>query len=100
ITNQVTPGTVVVSGVAAVTGTTSISLASLNLQALRTVLANAQGFGAGEFVDITCTLPAGSTLTAADFTTAMQSATLTAFGIQPVGGVIPGVTLTVTPVIF
>lgn len=98
LTNQVAPGVVVVSGVAAVTGTTNISLATLNGQALKTVLANAQGFGPGEFVDISCTLPAGSTLTAADFTSAVTAATLTATDLK--GAPIAGVTLAVTPVIF
>lgn len=74
ITNQVSAGVVVVSGVAAAADTTSISLSTLNGQALRTVLANAQGFGAGEFVDISCTIPASVTTSAADLKTAFSTA--------------------------
>src|SRR6185369_3973788 len=98
ITNQVTPGTVVVSGVAAAAGTTNISLATLNLQALRTVLANAQGFGAGEFVDISCTIPAGSTLTGTDFSTAIQSANVLA--TDATGTPISNVTLSADVAVF
>lgn len=74
ITNQVSPGVVIVSGAAAAAGNTSISLATLDLQSLRTVLSNAQGFAAGEFINISCTAPAASTVTAADFTTTITSA--------------------------
>lgn len=98
ITNQVTSGIVVVSGVAAAAGTTSISLSTLNAQALRTVLANAQGFDAGEFVNISCTIPAGNTATAANFTTAITAATITATGLT--GALITGVTLTAIVDVF
>src|SRR6185369_506838 len=98
ITNQVTPGTVVVSGVAAAAGTTSISLATLNLQALRTVLANAQGFGAGEFVDVSCTIPAGNLAKAADFTTAITAATVSATDLK--GAPITGATLSAVVDVF
>jgi len=37
------------------------------------VAAGATGFGAGEFVTVTCILPTGNTLLASDFTTAMLS---------------------------
>jgi len=104
ITNQVSPGIVVVSGVAAVSGTTNMSLATLNLQALRAVLVNAQGFGAGEFVDISCTIPAGNTATAANFTSAIASATVLATTISATvpttGTPIPGVTLTAVVDVF
>jgi hypothetical protein len=99
ITNQVSPGVVVVSGVAAAAGTTSISLATLDAQALRTVMANAQGFGAGEFVDISCTVPAGNTATAASFATAILAATVSAKDATT-GGAIPGVTLTAEVAVF
>src|SRR6185369_9245896 len=75
VTNQVSPGAVIIAGVAAATGSTSISLATLDVQTLRTVLANAQGFGAGEFVDISCTIPAGVTVTADSFTAPISAAT-------------------------
>lgn len=98
ITNQVTPGVVVVSGVAAASGTTSISLSTLNAQALRTVLANAQGFGNGEFVDISCTVPAGVTATAASFTSAITAAVPTV--TDTTGAPITGVTLSATVDVF
>ena len=90
-TKQVTAG-VVVSGVAAAAGTTSISLSTLNAQVLRTVLANAQGFVAGEFVDISCTIPTGVTVTKADLITAIKAAALTATDIT--GATITGATIT------
>jgi len=96
--NLVSPGVVVVSGVAATTGTTNVSLATLNQQALRTVLANAQGFGAGEFVDITCTVPTGNAATAANFSTAIQSATVSA--TDATGTPIPGVSITAAVDLF
>jgi hypothetical protein len=99
ITNLVTPGVVVIAGVAAATGTTSISLATLDAQALRTVMANAQGFGAGEFVDISCTIPAGNTATAASFATAITTATVSAKDATT-GGAIPGITLTAVVDVF
>ena len=99
-TFQVSPGVVVVSGVAAVTGTTSVSLSTLHLPALRTVLANAQGFGAGEFVNISCTIPAGNPATVADFNTAITSATAPPVITDLKGAPITGVTLTATTVIF
>jgi hypothetical protein len=102
ISNQVSPGVVVVAGVAATAGSTSISLSTLNAQALRTVLANASasgGFGAGEFVDISCTVPAGNTATAAIFATAITSATV--FATDDLNGApIPGVSLTAVVDVF
>jgi hypothetical protein len=102
ISNKVSPGVVVVSGVAAAAGTTSISLATLNLQALRTVLANGQGFGVGEFVDISCTIPATVTTSVADlktaFTTAITSATVSATDLA--GAPIPAVSLTAVVDVF
>jgi hypothetical protein len=99
-TFQVSPGVVVVSGVAAVTGTTSVSLSTLHLPALRTVVANAQGFGTGEFVNISCTIPAGNPAAVADFNTAITSATTPPVITDLKGAPIAGVTLTATTVIF
>ena len=98
LTNEVSPGSVVISGVAAAVGTTNVSLATLNQQALRTMVANAQGFGGGEFVDISCTIPAGNTAVAADFTTAIAAATHTITDLT--GLPIQSVALTATVDIF
>jgi len=98
-TKQTTPGTVTISGVAAADATsTSISIATFNTPALRLVLANAKGFGAGQFVNVSCTLPAGSTVTAANFTTAAGAATVTASDLT--GAPMTGVTLTAAADIF
>lgn len=97
-TNEVSSGPIVISGVAAGVGTTSVSLATLNQQALRTYLANAQGFGAGEFVNISCTIPAGNTATAADFTAAIAAATRTVTDLK--GAPIQAIALTATVNIF
>jgi hypothetical protein len=90
---QVTPGTVVASvgtNTAAASGTSSITLATFSGQSLRTVLANAQGFAAGkEFINISCTVPAGNPTTAANFITAITSATVTATDLK--GAPIPGI---------
>jgi hypothetical protein len=95
VTSQVTPGVIVVAGAAAATGTTSVTLSTLKLQALRTVLANAQGFGAGEFIHMSCTVPVGVTVLTTDFTTAITAATVAATDLK--GAPIPGVTLTAGP---
>ncbi|KAF0221583.1 MAG: hypothetical protein FD174_352 [Geobacteraceae bacterium] len=96
-TKLVSPGIVVGSGLAAVTGTTSISLATLNGSALRVVLANAQGFGVGEFVNIGCDIPAGTTVpTKATFDTALSLATITVTDLA--GATIPGITVTTSTV--
>jgi hypothetical protein len=102
LTNQVTPGVVVVSGDAAAAASTSISLATLNGQALRTVLASSAGFGAGEFVDISCTVPAGNTATAADFAAAITSAATgtTVFATDSTGTQIPGISLSAVVDVF
>lgn len=94
---QVDDGAVVVSGVAA-TGT-SISLATFTAPKLRTMLANANGFGGGEFVAIGCDMASGSTVKAADLQSAVSSAILTsATGLT--GAPISGLTLTATVKIF
>ncbi len=98
LTNEVSSGPIVISGVAAAVGTTNVSLATLNQQALRTMVANAQGFGGGEFVDISCTIPAGNTAVAADFTTAVAAATHTITDLT--GTPIQGVALTATVDMF
>jgi hypothetical protein len=103
VTNQVTPGVVVVSGVAAAANTTSISLSTINQLALRTVLANAQGFGAGDFVDISCTIPATVTTPAADLKTAFTSAITAASPLTVTditGAKISGVTLSAIVNVF
>jgi hypothetical protein len=97
-TKEVAAGIVVISGTAAAAGTTSISTATFSAPALRTVLASAQGFGAGEFVDISCTIPAGNAATAASFTAAITAATLTAKDL--LGAPLTGVTLTTTVDVF
>jgi hypothetical protein len=102
ITNQVSSGIVIVSGVAAAAGTTSISLSTINAQVLRTVLANASvsgGFGAGEFINISCTIPAGNGANDASFTTAINSATVFATD-DLTGAQIPGITLTAVVNVF
>jgi len=98
ITNQVLSGVVVVSGDAAASGTTSISLATLDAQTLRTALANAQGFGAGEFLDISCIIPAGVTVTADSFTTPISAAAPVVSDLTT--ALISGITLTATVDIF
>lgn len=95
---QVDDGTILVSGVAG-TGT-SISLATFTAPALRTMLANAQGFGSGEFVTIGCNVVTGSneTTVKANLESAVSSATLTATDLT--GAPITGLTLAATVKIF
>jgi hypothetical protein len=89
-------GAVVASGVAA-TGT-SISVATFNATQLRVVMANASGFGAGQFVTVNCTLPPTSTVTALNLQTALGAATGT---VTDTAGVISAVpALTAAVVIF
>jgi hypothetical protein len=89
-------GIVVVSGPAAVG--TSISLATFNQPTLRVMLANANGFGGGEFVDIGCTIAAGATVTTANFDAALSAVTPTVTDLT--GAPIAGVTLTSKVTIF
>jgi hypothetical protein len=89
-------GIVVVSGVAEIG--TSVSLATFNQPTLRVMLANANGFGGGEFVDIGCTIAAGTTVTKANFDAALSSVTPTITDLT--GAPIAGVTLTTTVNIF
>jgi hypothetical protein len=92
-TKQATAGAVTVSGVAVADATsTSISIASFISPALRVALANAKGFGAGQFMNVACTLPTGSTITAADLQARVSAATGTATDLT--GAPIAGVTLT------
>jgi hypothetical protein len=92
-TKEATGGAVTVSGVAVADATsTSISTASFNAPALRVVLANAKGFGGGQFMNVACTLPAGSTVTAAQLQAVVTAATGTASDLT--GAPITGVTLT------
>jgi hypothetical protein len=92
-TKEATAGAVTVSGVAVADATsTSISLASFNAPAMRIVLANAKGFGGGQFMNVACTLPAGSTVTALQLQGVVTAATGTATDLT--GAPIPGVTLT------
>jgi hypothetical protein len=52
-------------------------------------------------VDISCTVPAGNTATAADFANAIKSATTIVFATDDLTGAqIPGVTLTADVVVF
>jgi hypothetical protein len=96
---QATAGSVTVSGVAvADTTNTNISIATFTAPALRLVLANAKGFGAGQFVNVSSSLPAGSTVTAADITAAVAAATVTATDLT--GAPLTGVTLTATVDVF
>jgi hypothetical protein len=97
-TKKVASGIVVISGGAAAAGTTSISTATFSAPALRAVLASAQGFGAGEFVNISCTIPAGNAATAASFTAAMTAATATVTDLT--GAPLSGVTLTAIVDVF
>jgi hypothetical protein len=92
-TKEATAGAVTVSGVAVADATsTSISLASFNAPAMRIVLANAKGFGAGQFMNVASTLPTGSTVTPAQLQAAVTAATGTATDLT--GAPITGVTLT------
>ena len=96
---QTTAGAVELSGVAVADATsTSVTIATFNTPALRVALANAKGFGGVQFVNVSCTLPAGSTVTAANFTTAAGAATVTATDLT--GAPMTGVTLTTTADIF
>lgn len=100
-TFEVAPGVVVASGVAAVTGTNRISTATFHLPALKILLANAQGFGAGEFINISCTIPATVTTSVAAlktaFTTAIKAASATVTATDLKGAPILGVTLAADP---
>lgn len=89
-------GAVEVSGVAS-TGT-SISLATFTAPKLRTMLANANGFGTGEFVTVGCNLATGSTFTDAALAAALSAATLTVSDLT--GTPITGLTLTGTVKVF
>jgi len=92
-TKEATGGAVTVSGVAVADATsTSISTATFTAPALRVVLVNAKGFGGGQFVNVASTLPAGSTVTAAQLQAAVIAATGTATDLT--GVPITGVTLT------
>lgn len=110
--NQVTPGVVVVSGVAAAAGISkSMALSTFIAQDLRTLLASgdlAAGFGSGEFVDISCTVPPTVTTSVEGLRTAFTSAitsasapTNTTFVVTDITGApITGVTLTATVDVF
>jgi hypothetical protein len=102
-TKQTTDGTVAVSGEADKgTNRNIISAATFDATSkkLKIVLANPNGFIAGQMVTVACTIPAGSTVTTADLQTAVTGATpITASDLA--GVTVPGVTLTAPlPVIF
>ena len=109
--NLVTSGLIVASGVASeVVGditSRAMPIATLNGQTLRTIIANSLGFGLGEFVNISCTVQAG-TLTAAQITTAIQTAVSAATpvvtSVNPLAGstgtLFTGVTLSATVDVF
>ena len=102
--NLVSPSVVVVAGVAVpVLPNQTISLATLNVQTLRTLMTNSGGFGAGEFINISCTIPSTVTTSSADLKTALTLAvtspvTLTVTDLK--GASITGPTLTVITDIF
>jgi hypothetical protein len=85
---------VAVSGVAAVvTAPNIMTLSTINGQALRAIVVNAQGFVAGEFMQITCTVPAGVTAgKTADIKAAVAAATFVA--TDPNGATLSGIKLT------
>jgi hypothetical protein len=92
-TKEATAGAVTLTGVAVADATsTSISIASFNAPAMRIVLANAKGFGGGQFMNVACTLPATPAITAAQLQAAVTAATGTATDLT--GATITGVTLT------
>lgn len=86
-------GGIVASGVAA--GANTIVLASSPAESQLSVkLANAIGFGTGEFAQVTCDLVVGSSVTEADFTNP------TSFVVVDLNGIpIPGLTGSLTAVV-
>ena len=89
---NITPD-VVVSGVAAAATSPNImTLSTINGQVLHAIVINAAGFGAGEFAQITCSVPAGVTAgKTADIKAAIAAATVVA--TDPNGAALTGVKL-------
>jgi hypothetical protein len=79
-------GVITVSGVAAGTNTTAIGTYTASPNSVAIHVVNADGFGTGEFVTITCDIAAGTTVAATDFTTG------TLYVADVDGATIPGLT--------
>lgn len=92
-------GTVVASGVA-VNGVTTGSTYAASTRTVRVLLAEANGFGAGELATVAVSLAAGSTLTETDFQNAAAFVVTKFARVSDGAALSPAPTLTLTATIF
>lgn len=100
ITGEVSPTALTVSGVAPATGTSvngRYTAATLSAPAtIKVIMTNVNGFETGEFVTVICDVTAGSVVTAAHFIPSGFKAVDSVLIGGSLGGIIPGITSTLT----